>query len=239
MAGRLGHIEERRRVGHVPVNGIRQTNYAYGFGGAVFWLDADYGTSTKTNNTVSSFWQNKLSNIKGEQPTASLQPIYFSSAVYFNNYPYIRFSPLRRYNLNSNIIIPDKFAFAMVVNVIGIQTTSNTLFNNISNNSDGFNLAYNASSLGPTILETAEYGVSTPSATTMIIVFTEDNIIINGVNQGSITPPSIKNITIMCGSVTARHGNCDLAEAVLYNQKFSVAQAIDLSDRINSKYAIY
>jgi len=85
MAGRLGHIDDARRVGHVPKNGIRPTNYAYGYSNVIHDFDPKFGLNTATDLAAISYWYDKVNNHKAVQATAGNQPRLILSEVNFNN----------------------------------------------------------------------------------------------------------------------------------------------------------
>jgi hypothetical protein len=243
MAGRLGHIDDARRVAHIATNGIRKTNAAYGFTGVIFWLDADFGTSTKTNATPFTLWIDKIKNIKCGGAGGSA-PIYNSSDVDFNNLPSVSFSGARRLGLTP-VSIPNKFTIVFVFRMIGAGATRNSLLMLDANNTPIVVVNNQASGYGTSI----HNGTTTPlfydttisSTNPQIVVLTRNNIIVNGVQSttGGTLTIQLREFTLIGGFPASDNLNSVVAELLIYDGERTLNECFVLSDRINTKYAIY
>lgn len=245
MTGRLGHIDGARRVGHIPVNGIRKTNYAYGFGGCIFWLDADFGTNTKTGLAAVSSWKDRISNIEFSQSTGANQPRYVSSDAAYNNYPVIECVSNARFLISDYTIgLPVGKTVAIVGNyttinntcsIIGNQSAGSIIDYGLGGSSAGFNGVYIRSN--GTIRATG----TTESTSVKIGIVTGSEINVNGTQEVtySTTDEGGFNQLFRTGTSSVNNLIGKVAEVLIFNTSFTPSQCIELSNRINSKYAIY
>jgi hypothetical protein len=254
MAGRLGHIAGDRRVGHVPVNGLRVTNYAYGFGGLEFWLDASEGTNTKTDGANISSWIDKIKNVEFSQSTGTNQPLYRAADTNFNNLPSIDFntnvkllSSINGFGTSNSFTI----FFVIKVNTIQIALGGNYFLTN-GTVSSAQGPAILLGGAGPNVTGIGWYNGNDPnptkifnstveSTTSHICVLTNSNITIDGVNDGSGTLTGRQNYNVIGLNVanSGRNVFSRIAEIGYINNELSASDSIILCDRLNSKYAIY
>jgi hypothetical protein len=241
MAGRLGHIDGARRVGHVPRNGIRLTNYVYGFGNAYCHFDPSYGTSTKTNGAAVSTW---VDRINGFTLQGGSSPIYVTSNANFNGLPSVNFNTNAKYYiLNKHINAWQTIAFIYQNNAINNANTFFSLPNGLQNISLGgtnagqvgvgfYNNAGSSVQLSTTIEDTAAHIVVMRAGQGDAAIFVDGVKIVTG----SITSASITQL----GGISF-NANCyaNIGESVFYSDKKSDQDIYDLMDNINLLYAIY
>ncbi len=248
MAGRLGHINDDRRLGHIPVNGIRKTNYAYGFGGCHFWLDASEGLNTKTDLAAVSSWRDKIGNIEFTQSTAGNQPRYLASDANFNNYPTVDFSVSTSRWMNSifGLNLYGDFTLAFVAKYGTINNVNSVMGYFAATGQPLFALA--GSTAGYTGITWRTPGTTivgsgtTESTTTKIGIITNERIIVDGVEEDTYTKTSFGSTLDQLasqGSQTTAQLRGQIAEVIAFDSMLTSEECIRLSDNINSKYAIY
>lgn len=242
MAGRLGHINEERRVGHIPVNGIRVTNYIYGFSGAVIDFDADFFTDTKTNLAALSYWTCKISGIRAEQTTAAQQPQFILSDANFNNKPSIRFAAAGqdRMVFNSSIGIPYDFTLVAVCKINTISSGTNAIFNNIVSGNGTFRLNNFAAGNGVGMQDPSSvvYEDPTPNDTLAhVVIWTKDEIFIDGVSVVSGLATSVLSALNFIGSGTGTSSLIsDIARFFMYDRRLSNSEISTLTTLLQSDY---
>jgi hypothetical protein len=246
MAGRLGHIDDARRVRHVPRNGIRVTNYAYGFSNAYFWLDA-FTLSNLADLDPVSKWVDKFSNYQFDQGTSGNRPRFIASNASYNNYPTVNFQDTARRLTSTKPVIYNKtvcwIANINSYNVANILLASSTgTFGNV--NFTGLGLGGSASGIngiyqdnGSAIIRTALVEDLNPH----IVVITPSFIMVDGVVKTTTNyiPAFTFNQIGQRNTNTTEQLLGDIAEIILYNIELSQTEALLLSNNINSKYAIY
>src|ERR1700712_3813442 len=72
----------------------------------VLWLKADAGTSSTTNNTAISFWNDQSGNAINVTQTVSIQQPSFATSV-INGFPAVLFDNSTTTNQNDKMIGPD------------------------------------------------------------------------------------------------------------------------------------
>jgi hypothetical protein len=254
MAGRLGHIDGRRRVGHIPVNGLRKTNYAYGFGNAVHHFDSKYYTSTQTDGALITYWKDKINGLEFYQGTAANQPIFRSADANFNNLPCVDFNTnVKRLLCNTNF----SFIGTLVViyKVASFTSLNMILANTIAMNSN----PGSAICLGGTTTNVTGFGMYSASGSistsnsfrstvedtnSHIAVITPYHIIIDGVSESTTgntpwIPTQVFNQMGASSTNTAFHAIAKVPEIISYLDILTESECIRLSGNINSKYAIY
>jgi hypothetical protein len=250
MAGRLGHIDGKRRVGHVPINGIRKTNYAYGFGGLLNWFDAGRGTSATTNLGLISFWNDLVNhNVSFVMLTAASQPRLILSDANYNGYPSVEFHTNAR-----RLISTIGFTFEKTLVVVfkcNTETTQNAIFGDGTGVATAGNRRFVARGSATSITgigmytnsgDASAYKTSIEDFLPHIVVLTEDHIIVDGVSvavTGKLNTIGSWNYFGASGTQTTAHFIGSVAEVLNYSEKLTEEQCIRLSDTINSKYAIY
>lgn len=248
MSGRFGHfVPKGDRIKHFAKNQLRRNEYAYGFGGVTFWLDADYGLNTQTNLGAVSYWRDKIRGILFEQATAGNQPRLIVSDADFNNLPSVEFQSTGRnlQAIQANAITKD-FTLVAIYKMNTITTQNNLLCENFSQGTA------NRVSLGGTSTGYTGFGVysgtgSAPSASLAssvedtaphIAILTSSEIVIDGVQVATGSCELTSNLNTLGGG--SNQGiNGKLPELIIYSQKLTSTQCIQLSDNLNSKYAIY
>jgi hypothetical protein len=255
MAGRLGHIDGNRRAGHIPVNGIRKTNYAYGFANAVDWLDADFGLPTRTNGALISSWTDRINGKVWTQGTASAQPLLVSADSDFNGYPSLDFSTSAKQLINNTIEtnLRTLTLFMVIKNTVISTGVNYVIGRNILTGSVGMAVVSGGTNVngigfvngmgltGPPNILTSSVNDTLPH----ICVLTYRDIIIDGVIQisGNAAPYSTgigwSDINTLTHNNAGRASVMKIAEIGVFLETFTQAQALQLSDRLNSKYAIY
>ena len=244
-SGRLGHIDGSRRVGHIPRNGISQTNYAYGFTDLVFWLDAGKGLNTSTDLAAVSSWVDVIRNWEFTQATGANQPRLKASNANFNNWPTVEFFDTARFMDSTRGGLP--IGALTTVCFVAKYDTINTL-----NVVLGSTTVAGSMGMGGTAATGPYYGNSgvsvitsgtTASTAAKIVVITASNIIVNGASEyaGTITgfPDWTSDRLGRRVGVTTHQLRGHIAEILIFNYKMSSSDCVLLSDRINSKYSLY
>jgi len=96
----------------------------------VLWLKADAGTSSSTNNTAISFWNDQSGNAVNTTQTVSAQQPSFATNV-LNGFPAIQFDNVNGANLNDKLIGPDS---PLLDNTAGLSFFMVTRPQNVDNN---------------------------------------------------------------------------------------------------------
>jgi hypothetical protein len=244
MAGRLGHIDGTRRVGHVPRNGIRKTNYAFGFGGLRHMLTSEGGINHSGNNTRFSIWEDQVSGVIFSQTTSTLQPIYRSSFANFNGYPAVEWDTAGRYmlaNTNGAITCGVNSTFAIVFQR-GAAVSRNRIIGN------GATAGYFISCGGTTVNisigdnTTTDIDAGVSDNLPHIIIVTTSFIILDGVLAGTGIARWSNEFNGLSGSTASGSANTGRYATPLiahYDYPFTQEEAIRLCNNINGKYAIY
>jgi hypothetical protein len=262
MSGRLGHIDDARRVGHLSKNKIRTTNYAYGFGNCKYWLDASLGLNTNTNLAAVDSWVEKINGINYVQATGANQPRFILSDAAFNNYPVIEFYSNARflaavkgypvgpydtlvlvYQKTSSITGSSRESIFGDGNTgvnAGFHLVSNTSTSGVSTNYFGW------TAQGRQITSAAYYAESSGAVNNLnsqIIVlsglkFFVDGVELSGSYIGSFPWAGFEFFRFNSNGATLC-STFKLADLVIYNGVLSSVDGVKLSDNINSKYSIY
>lgn len=245
MSGRLGHVARDRRIGHVPANGIRPTNYAYGFGGCLVWMEPDFGTNTQSNLAAVNSWKSRFNNFDFVQASAGNQPRFISSDPAYNNYPVVEFQDQNRFlrltPTGNRIAGINTVAF--VANYNNLNAGRNTLFGDIATiNGNGVGLGGGTAGINGVFLRSSFLTTSgtTENTNVKIGVVSENLIMVNGVVEN--TSPNLFNFAFDSIGQMFNAGNAIDGKAALilaFNSVFTASQALQLSSNINSKYAIY
>lgn len=229
-----------------PALNFQMNNEAYGFSGCTFWLDAAYGTNTVTDLAAVSLWTDKIRNIRFEQSTAANQPYYIASHASYNNLPVISSSSGTKY-ITSRFgltIDPSNYTFVCIANYDTLQggncilghTTSATQF------AIGGSFAnWNGVTFYNSPLNQIQVTGTTDSTSVKIAVMTNNNLYVNGSLEStqSITSVDVAFNQIFGGrnGTNILFGN--IAELIIFNKSINSSECVQLSNRINSKYAIY
>jgi hypothetical protein len=222
-------------------------NEAYGFKGLSNWLDAATNTNTTTNLSAITYWNDKISNISFTQNTAANQPRYLSSDANFNNLPSIDFYDINRYltadtgkgmtKTATTAVVCKINAFVTQRNIIMADTVSPALafYYAAANSSPVFGQGVRSAGIGD------EYTNADNNTNSHIIIFSNSNIVVNGVVTKTVSQKLDGQIYNRIGWYTANGNsmNGQIAEIITFNTEFTSINMIALSDRINTKYAIY
>jgi len=244
MAGRLGHIDDARRVGHVPRNGLRVTNYRYGFGGAYFDLDARFGTNTKTDLAAITDWTDQISNITFSQVTAANQPRFIAAEVLFNSFPCIDFHTNARLLVStSQIGLLSEFTIAVVSKITTINTNNNCILANATSNPNGrLSLNNTTSGVGFGFQGSGTLQAATSDTNEHLSIITNTEIVIDGaqVDTGAFSPQiSFSSLGGTVAASTNQNSIAKISRIIFWNTKLSSDECITLSTLMNIDYAIY
>lgn len=235
-----------------PNLNFQVNNEAYGFSGCTFWLDAASGTNTQTDLAAVSSWKDKITGAEFVQATAANQPQFVLNDANFNNYPSVRCQDNARFMLSSNLGLNfSKFGTLAIVFKVDTANNANTILS-INNGSSPYlvvNAGGNAASwtgLGLYAFVSAEtwYQGTTESTVSRIAIISNNYIIVNGVTENStLANLQIDNATLRCLFRYANNGLLNLigriSEIVYFNTSLNESRMLELSNRLNSKYAIY
>jgi hypothetical protein len=257
MAGRLGHIDGARRVGHVPVNGIRQTNYAYGFGGLVYRLWAEVGTSTKTDGGSIVTWESLLQPLIFQQTTAAQQPVFRLTDSNFNNYPSVDFlsgAPWMEL-IKGSIGVPKDFTIYIVYRNNAIGNGRNHIFASGNTTAESSFLVTGGNysvilglgfcrSTGTNGSDTY-WGTTVEDTLPHIGILTFNDACVDGIEYNYVgrNYPNDNNLPWnklgVGATLNGRNPNCRIADIGIFNTTFNQEQRLRLCENINQKYAIY
>jgi len=230
-----------------PNLNFQQSNSAYGYSGVSIWFDAAFGLNTQTNLGAVSRWQSRVGNAIFEQATASFQPRLVLNDANYNNFPSVeaqsnvRFLQSEsgrgiKYNGNNTIVVVSKVNTSNNSNAIFGNNTS-SLFGIIDGGNDagynGFGMVVNTS----VILQG-----TTETSTARIKIITNTDVIVNGSvdTTGTNTKNVYDFINIFRNANSSQHNLIGtIAEIIVFNYSMTSTEAIDLSNRLNTKYAIY
>lgn len=250
-----------RQFNSVPDLNFQMNNEAYGFSGCTFWLDAAYGLNTQTDLAAVTLWKNKISNVSLTQNTVSLQPRLILSDPSFNNNPVIDFNTTGRgLNLDYPIAINLRnqttvLVYQYISAAIGSNFSSRLLsdgqtafgvgqgywwnrrFNSSTNSQSGFYLSVNNNSSNSALSSNLF------SSSVYIVIFNSQKWYANGsdvvISSGSLSNIVSFNFNTLGGDSTATSGIFKMSEMLIYNKILSSSDFDILSNRLNTKYAVY
>lgn len=228
-----------------PSLNFQMNESAYGFSGAVLWLDAAFGLNTQTDLGAISEWKDRISGSKYTQSTAGSQPRLILSDVNFNGYPSVEnLSSSKQLNAVSVPGIGSNFTFACVAKNNSISP-GNSLIQGGSCavlmggteqiNNTGIGLYNNETGSVSYIKSTVE------DIAPHVFVISNNLLIIDGavVATTAFTMPGA-NFTNLFGSGSfGRTFLGRLAEFIGYNRSLSSTECVALSSALNAKYVIY
>jgi hypothetical protein len=236
-----------------PNLNFQMNNEAYGFSGCTFWLDAAYGLNTQTNLGAVSSWKDRIGGIDFVQATAGNQPRLVLSDADFNNYPSIEFytSVRNLVSITGGCAVNNKTTMVYVfkkINNSSATTYANLLFG-LTSTGAGAGL-FPRFVLGTSVTSGVGYSngataiqwySTTPFDTNShIIIVNKDNYIDNGT---ALTPIGTYIINSTFNAINGQGAQVQftfkLAEIISINNVLDEMNCIELSNRINSKYAIY
>lgn len=251
-----GFQSKSRQFNGFPNLNFQVNNEAYGFSGCTFWLDAAYGTNTQTDLAAVSTWQSKIGEIRFTQATAGNQPRYYLSDINFNNLPSINYQSSARKLISNNsigLLLNSSIAFVAqsitlvsnaqisLMDALDTETSTNTISIG-ENRTDTTGIGiYNRSSTS-TMTNVISSNIQDSNAHIVVISSGASGtaaIYVDGLQITTGTWIPLSSYSVI-GRSNATTGNVwSIAEVLFYNRKINSDEAIILSDRLNSKYAIY
>lgn len=236
-----GFQNKSRQFNGFPNLNFQVNNEAYGFSGCTFWLDAAYGLNTQTNLAAVSSWTDRISGASFTQSTAANQPRYIQSSLSYNNFPVIDFYTSARF-LSSLIKYSGFSTIAFIANYDTL-TDRNSMIGNVNqteplialggNSFNGISIALND---GP-----PSSAGTTDNTNVKICVINSSDIFVNGISEFSgttrLTQVNFNRIGQWVNIANALVGK--VAEIIIYKYSLTNSECIELSTRLNSKYAIY
>lgn len=240
-----GFQNKSRQFNGFPNLNFQVNNEAYGFSGCTFWLDAAYGLNTQTDLAAVSSWQSKIGGITFSQTTAANQPRYNAANGSYNNLPTVESQGTSRYLLNLvGTQVGQTVAFVANYNTI---LNLNPIFSPYNTTTSAFwGVGLGGSAAGVTgvfvrISNTSFVNGTTETTAVKIVVITPSAIYVNGVlENSSINQIANRSCNLLMSSSTANTDslNGHMAELLFWNNDYSGYETI-ISNRLNSKYAIY
>lgn len=230
-----------------PNLNMQQSNSAYGFGGVTFWLDASFGLNTQTNLGAVSRWQARVGGSVFEQATAGNQPRLILTDANYNNFPSVEAQDNARFMDAANGISFQPNITIAVVSRVATQLSECHVITNglagvvVSGIVDGgSNAGFTGFGMRPNQAAPILQG-TTETTTARIKILTRTDVIVNGVNEatGSLGTQISNMKRIFRLDTALRQLIGSIAEIIAFNYAMTSDQAIDLSNRINQKYAIY
>ena len=237
-----------------PALNFQMNNEAYGFSGCRLWLDANFGTNTKTDLSSISLWTDKINGFRFTQSTGGNQPSYVLSDANFNNLPSIKFNSYVNHRLQLSSVtinMGNKCTVAVVyINDVIADAVPYILCNSVARgtgnavNITGGGTATNLNGFGAYTGEAASTvaklssGIEDTAAHIGIVSSTD--IIMDGISITSsnfdftVSYNTIGGDGSGLGSIRGR-----IAEIIIFNKSFNSSDCIELSNRLNQKYAIY
>lgn len=224
----------------------------FGRYGAQYDWDAGYGITL--NGTTVSAWRDRIQGRTWIQTTAGQQPQYATNFINGNNAVFA--------NTNSKFMLSDipipfgsNYWLAWVFQdnagggVIGPHNITTT--QNIGNvrvllgNSTSGGVAPFCTSRSNTTLGTSgfRYVVAGGTSNWFVVIFTRTKIFVNGVSEPIVGVSDYISIPVMDRLFRSSNLNLQvtgyLTRLIIGNQALSDASILELSDALNSKYAIY
>jgi len=236
-------FSSRQGFNGVPSSNFGMNNRVYEVDQCRYWFDAATLSGLALNAAV-SLWVDKMRNVQASQTTAGNQPRFIPSNVPFNNNPTVEFfDATRRLLLPVNLGSNSKFTIAAVANMNSINLLNTVMagVNGVSQSGVGGTAA------GVTGIYTGSGGVSstlygvTEFTTPRIIIFTNSNLVVDRVLEDS----GKSLIPFTANTLGGRDNNNqfgligNIAEILFWDVEISVDKMYELSDILNTKYAIY
>jgi hypothetical protein len=223
-------------------NGFPNLNFssdksAYNQNGCTFWLRADFGLNTQTNGGSISSWTDSISGVAFSQSTLANQPVLRTSQASYNNLPVVDFLAAGTGTLIGPVTLFNTIAFIANYDSIGNRNAILSL-----NSTNGIFLGGTATGYNGVSIQnngTVTSG-STESTSVKIVVISNNLIMVNGVVEAS-TSFNIAFGFSLLGSIVGGAGGFlgKCAEIICFEQSLNQNQALELSNNINTKYAIY
>jgi hypothetical protein len=236
-------FSNRQGFNGVPSSNFGMNNRVYEVDQCRYWFDAATLSGLALNAAV-SLWVDKMRNVQASQTTAGNQPRFIPSNVPFNNNPTVEFfDTARRLLLLVNLLSNSKFTIAAVANMNSINLLNTVMAGAIGVSQSGVGgtaAGVTGVYAGSGDVSSTLYGV-TEFTTPRIIIFTNSNLVVDRVleDSGKSLIPFTAN-TLGGRDDNALFGlNGNIAEILFWDVEISVDKMYELSDILNSKYAIY
>jgi hypothetical protein len=238
-------FSSRQGFNGVPNSNFGMNNRVYEVDQCRYWFDAATLSGLALNAAV-SLWVDKMRNVQASQTTAGNQPRFIPSNVPFNNNPTVEFfDTARRLLLPVNLLSNSKFTIAAVANMNSINLL-NVVMSGASAVSQ-FGVGGTAATVTGVFAGSGAAGSSTllqgvtEFTTPRIIIFTNSNLVVDRVleDSGKSLIPFTANTLGGRDNNTAFGLNGNIAEILFWDVEISVDKMYELSDILNTKYAIY
>jgi len=233
----------RNHFNTFPNLNFQMNSEAYGFSGCNFWLDAAYGLNTQTDLAAVTKWTDRIMGFSFLQATAANQPRLVSSSASYNNLPVVDFYSNARFMQSPTFLNGTNVTYAIVANYDSLNDRNGILGNSIIVNGIGFGGSIAAiTGFFITNNETTYFQGTTDSSSVKIIIATPNQILVNGVSEATGTNNVYNGPIDLIGryaNSTARALIGKIAEVIIFNNILDSTKVLQLSDRLNSKYAIY
>jgi hypothetical protein len=235
-AGRLGHIANNRKVGHIPINGIRSTNYAYGVPNILARWKAGIGQDNYTNGGSVTTWDDVYSGYRLTGVAANL-PTYTVSNTNFNNNPTINVTGNQRMTFSLPLGFPIGCTLVVVFKINTLSSSSNDFLLSISPSSFGLAKSTGATgeycSTGSNVLS-----VSTAMDTAAHISFINSKVIYR---DGSIVASGSNYFPLNAATGLFNTGaslrfSGEVAEFFIIENELTAQQYTDLYNVLNALY---
>lgn len=226
---------------------------AYGFGGVSFWLDAAFGLNTQTNLGAVSYWMPRVGASPFIQNTAGNQPRLILNDANYNNLPSVEAVDISRNMIAiSGLKFDNRYTIA-IISKVNTNVSRNGIIGNIISGDAGAVILAGGTGTGLTGFGYSTIGFTTPtlqgtteSTSSRIQIATNSNIIINGNIESTGSGFSIGQdlLTLfrgggLSGGFPTNYLVGSIAEIIAFNYEMTSTNAIELSNNINQKYAIY
>lgn len=221
------------------------TNVVYGVNNCIFWLDAQSLISLNNLDSVSS-WRDKIRNISYENSVLASQPRFIASNPNYNNNPTVEsIAAARRLVAVNGLLLTGNYTLVLICNYNSITAINAAIGNSVNDfgfgpggTSAGINGFFCRNNQTPQIIS----GTS-ESVTPKIAVFTSENgIFVNGVvENGSLLNPFNLVLNVLFSGTGANNVSLfgHIAEILAFGYSLNSSEAINLSNQLNAKYAIY
>lgn len=237
----------------------------YGKNKASFWLHAGDGIPSGTvDGALIASWNDLIFKVGFQQPISTLQPTWRASDPDFNGNPVVHFTTNGRWMVSGDRngpTIGTSQTLALVyqyINQSGGLYSHNSILGNLESSVDprwGFR-AFNHNAPHTNNLGVGYWigsgGVNQfVNGSTAIFDLLPRIIVISGnalINNGvSVTKSNNGIMAFTANSIGAPNtgggasliGTLKFAEAIVWNENYSVADCLDISAELNSKYGIY
>jgi hypothetical protein len=233
-------FSSRQGFNGVPNSNFGMNNRVYEVDQCRYWFDAATLSGLALNAAV-SLWVDKMRNVQASQTTAGNQPRFIPSNVPYNNNPTVEFfDTARRLLLPVNLLSNSKFTIAAVANMNSIN-----LLNIVMAGASGvsqFGVGGTAAGITGVFASSSVVlqGV-TEFTTPRIMIFTNSNLVVDRVleDSGKSLAPFTANTLGGRDNSNVFGLNGNIAEILFWDVEISVDKMYELSDILNTKYAIY